>query len=96
MSVCTACERGECYLCSMATWCQCECDGSAVDSFDIEPQDEFIPGIDGCHHGLGFDEDCEDCNDEERIDNIEQRRLRREQRDPQGRLDIDTGDNNGR
>lgn len=45
------------------------------DDFD----EEFELGIDGCHHGLGFDEDCEDCNQEERIDNIEQRRLRRMQ-----------------
>lgn len=28
--------------------------------FDDEP--EFEPGIDGCHHGVGFDEDCEDCD----------------------------------
>lgn len=31
---------------------------------DCQDPEEYIPGIDGCHHGKGFDEDCEDCADE--------------------------------
>lgn len=34
------------------------------DGEDVHP-DEPEVGFDGCHHGLGFDEDCEDCNEEE-------------------------------
>jgi hypothetical protein len=28
---CEACERGEHSACGMQTWCQCECDGEAID-----------------------------------------------------------------
>lgn len=27
-----------------------------------EPDDEFTPGVDGCHHGYGFDEQCDECD----------------------------------
>jgi len=30
----------------------------------MDDEDEFEPGVDGCHHGLGFDEDCEWCDHE--------------------------------
>lgn len=50
-----------------------------------EPRDddfdqEFEPGIDGCHHGVGFDEDCEYCDDEDRAERLKEREKRKRQK----------------
>jgi hypothetical protein len=29
-----------------------------------DEEEPFTPGVDGCEHGAGFDEDCERCNEE--------------------------------
>lgn len=34
------------------------------DREDEDGYDDPVVGIDVCHHGVGFDEACEDCNEE--------------------------------
>lgn len=41
-----------------------------------DEDEEFTPGVDGCTHGVGFDEDCEWCE----IEMEEERRIAREAR----------------
>jgi hypothetical protein len=43
---------------------------------------EFEEGIDGCHHHRGFDEDCEDCEDEMLIEALRARHLARLKKQP--------------
>jgi hypothetical protein len=52
----------------------------------MDDEDEFCPGIDGCHHGLGFDEDCEWCDYEIADEAASQRAALRAARDPQADL----------
>jgi len=43
----------QCPDCDMC-WDHCQCGA----------EDETFVGDESCHHGVGFDEDCEDCDDE--------------------------------
>jgi hypothetical protein len=35
-----------------------------MSDFFLEPIDDDEDDFDGCDHGVGFDEDCEDCDDD--------------------------------
>lgn len=60
--LCEACERGECHLCGMQTWCQCECDGNAVDAVELDRREQ------GCEHcgSLDVNPKCPACQGIER------------------------------
>lgn len=41
------------------------------DTDEDEPNDGAAHTDDVCQHGVGFDEDCEQCDDEEELDRID-------------------------
>lgn len=49
----------------------------------MDDEDEFEAGIGGCHHGVGFDEDCEWCDFEIADEAATQRAALRAVLDPQ-------------
>lgn len=61
MSLCDACQRDDHANCGMQTWCECDCDPESANPVIEEYEDEPCDESDCCHHGVGFDEECEDC-----------------------------------
>lgn len=45
--------------------CTCAHEGSGVDQEDLPFDDDDPDESDYCHHGISFDEECEDCLEEE-------------------------------
>ena len=39
MTVCEACERGQCWDCGMQSWCECDCPGPDGD-YTFDPQED--------------------------------------------------------
>lgn len=65
---------------------------------DVDEPDEFEPGLDGCSHGVGFDEDCDYCEAEMLEELIAERLAEKRKRQPdmfEGSGSDSDGGNNG-